>query len=355
MPYPHGYYPQYQGYPTPQTPTGMQTPYGYHGYMGGHPPFPHGLPSSQGVPGYYAEDGGAENDEDEDEDEGAMDEEDEDVDMEMPLDQESAEKAMKHMIYTQLFTEGFDGGQASAVDLLLKEVVGYMQQLYLATQEYGHQAGRAVPSAHDFVAACDEMGITPKMLKPNLQFERAAPLRKAASTDALAKIKLKKRKNRKRRRALNARHANLIPRDLSSPEPELLPSEEYPHIPATLRSLQPPHHLNPYHAHQSTSTSASSTFPPAYPPKHTYIRSPPSPPQRSSLTASLDKRMQNTAKVRAALKNMMDAADIPKEIDTTEGVDGKPLASRYHLTNSSLVNWQETFTTTRRRWKVAKP
>lgn len=126
MPYPHAYYPQqYQGYPTPQTP---QTPYGYAygggGFMGGHQGFPHGMPPSQGMQGYYAEDDGGENDEDEDEDEAGMDEEDEDIDMEMPLDQESAEKAMKHMIYTQLFTEGFSGGQAGAVDLLLKEVVG---------------------------------------------------------------------------------------------------------------------------------------------------------------------------------------------------------------------------------------
>ena len=64
--------------------------------------------------------------------------------------------------------------------------------------------------------------------------------------------------------------------------------------------------------------------------------------------------MQNTAKVRAALKNMMDAADIHREVDGAEGPDGKSAAFKYHLTNSSLVNWQETFTTTRRRWKVAK-
>jgi transcription initiation factor TFIID subunit 8 len=248
-----------------------------------------------------------------------------------------------------------------------------MQQLYLSTQEYGAQAGRATPSAQDFVAACDEMGIAPKMLKPNRHFERTAPLKNPASVDVTAARR--KRKNRRRKRAcessvtlrlpsshrvalVNARHANLIPRDLSSPEPELLPSEEYPHVPTTLRNLQPAHSMHPYHhQHQKTSSSASATFPPAYPPKHTYIRSPPSPPQRSSLTASLDKRMQNTAKVRAALKNMMDAADIHREDVTGEGsqgADGKPAGLRYHLTNSSLVNWQETFTTTRRRWKVAK-
>jgi hypothetical protein len=40
-----------------------------------------------------------------------------------------------------------------------------MQSLYQATQEYGAQAGRSAPNAQDFVAACEERGITPKSLK----------------------------------------------------------------------------------------------------------------------------------------------------------------------------------------------
>jgi hypothetical protein len=81
----------------------------------GHYGFP-----PQGVPGYYMED------HTQDDDDAGLeeDEDEEDVDMEMPLDQQSAEKAMKHMIYTKLFMEGFDSAQASAVDLLFKEVVG---------------------------------------------------------------------------------------------------------------------------------------------------------------------------------------------------------------------------------------
>jgi len=74
-----------------------------------------------------------------------------------------------------------------------------MQQLYLSTQEYGVQAGRATPSAQDFVAACDELGITPKMLKPTRHFERTAPQKKSASADMTALRK--KRKNRRRKRA----------------------------------------------------------------------------------------------------------------------------------------------------------
>lgn len=136
--------------------------------------------------------------------------------------------------------------------------------------------------------------------------------------------------------SVDARHANLIPRDLSSPEPDLLPAEDMPHIPATLRAFH------------------NSSFLPSYPPKHTYIRSPPSPPQRSTLTANLDKRMQNTAKVRQALKNLMDAAEKEEEQEAAGGGAGAAEPPKYKLTHSTLVNWQESFTLTRKRWKVSR-
>lgn len=142
MGYPNPYYPQYAGYPSPATPGTMQPPYPYPfsaaaaaaaGFMAG-PPGAYGMPGMSGMPGmagmpgmpvapgmsgYYMDTGDAGDDEGIDEDE-----EEEDVDMEMPLDQQSAEKALKHMIYSQLYLEGFDGAKASAVNLLLKEVVG---------------------------------------------------------------------------------------------------------------------------------------------------------------------------------------------------------------------------------------
>lgn len=331
-PYAHPYHAHYPVYPNAGTPTGMQPPYPYMyghgqippGYMpqGGHPVF--GMPGAQG---YYRDaDDGSQDEEDE---EAAMMEDEEEVDEEMPLDQQSAEKAMKHMIYTQLFLEGFDGGRESAVNRLLHEIVAFMQKLYQATQEYGSAAGRSAPSAQDFVAACADLGITPEMLKPKRK-PGSSNLKKDKKAEHSAGKP--KRRRRKRRTNFDPRHANLIPRDLSSPEPELLPSEDMPHVPATLRSF----HNVPYL--------------PSYPPKHTYIRSPPSPPQRSSLTANLDKRMQNTAKVRAALKNLMDAADLQDEDGGKQG-DGKP---KFKLTQSSLVNWQDSFSTTRKRWKVSK-
>ncbi|KAG8778310.1 hypothetical protein FRC15_010878, partial [Serendipita sp. 397] len=232
-----------------------------------------------------------------------------------------------------------------------------MQDLYLTVQNYGAQAGRSAPNAQDFVVACEELGITPHMLKPKRR-PGAEAIAKASKAERSAPAQKPKRRRRKKRSncmslliphtffpfqltnhsfclSVEARHANLIPRDLSSPEPDLLPSEEMPHIPNTLRAIH------------------NTTYLPSYPPKHTYIRSPPSPPQRSSLTASLDKRMQNTAKVRAALKNLMDAADIQEEADENRAkdADGKP---RIKLTQSSLVNWQDSFTTTRKRWKVSR-
>lgn len=223
-----------------------------------------------------------------------------------------------------------------------------MQDLYRSTQEYGVQGGRAAPNLYDFVAACGERGITAKALKPSRptgSLNIPPPTMASTSTAAAAKASISQRnkKKRKRRKEFKPEHAYLMPRDLSSPEPELLPSEETPYVPPTLRPLQ------------------NAPYLPPYPPRHTFTRSPPDPPQRSSLTANLDKRMQNTAKVRAALKNLMDASDhteedggAKKNSSTNANDDGKSVAPEYKLTHSSLVNWQESFTMTRKRWKVGK-
>jgi hypothetical protein len=123
MPYGgHPYYPQYATYSATGTPTGMQPAYPYPfapppGFM---QPGVYGITAPQTMQNYQMDEGPMEDDD-------AALEEDEDVDMEMPLDQQSAERALKHMIYTQLYQQGFDGGRASAVDALLKEVVGCKQ------------------------------------------------------------------------------------------------------------------------------------------------------------------------------------------------------------------------------------
>lgn len=72
--------------------------------------------------------------------------------------------------------------------------------------------------------------------------------------------------------------------------------------------------------------------------------------------------MQNTAMVRAALKNLMDATDEKEEEgdadieDVGDEADKAPTPStsthKPNLSHSSLVNWQESFTMTRKKWKV---
>jgi hypothetical protein len=64
--------------------------------------------------------------------------------------------------------------------------------------------------------------------------------------------------------------------------------------------------------------------------------------------------MQNTAKVRQALKNLMDAAEKEEEQEAAGGGAGAAEPPKYKLTHSTLVNWQESFTLTRKRWKVSR-
>jgi len=64
--------------------------------------------------------------------------------------------------------------------------------------------------------------------------------------------------------------------------------------------------------------------------------------------------MQNTAKVRQALKNLMDAAEKEEEQEAAGDGTGAVEPSKYKLTHSTLVNWQESFTLTRKRWKVGR-
>jgi hypothetical protein len=64
--------------------------------------------------------------------------------------------------------------------------------------------------------------------------------------------------------------------------------------------------------------------------------------------------MQNTAKVRQALKNLMDAAEKEEEQEAAGDGTGASELPKYKLTHSTLVNWQESFTLTRKRWKVGR-
>jgi len=158
--------------------------------------------------------------------------------------------------------------------------------------------------------------------------------------------------------------------DISDPEP-VFEADEVPYIPQTFRG--PPF----------------SYYLPRLPAKHTYLCSPPSPPQRSTLSLSVEKKLQNTAQVRNALKSLMDATDEPAEPikaspvataaaaplplapstsdekDEPQEVEGEAPTTTappmnapvipprsYKLKQTNIVNWQESFAMTRKRWKV---
>lgn len=154
--------------------------------------------------------------------------------------------------------------------------------------------------------------------------------------------------------------------DISDPEP-VFEADEVPYVPQTFRGPPFSHYL------------------PHLPAKHTYLCSPPSPPQRSTLSLSVEKKLQNTAQVRNALKSLMDATDEPTEpIITSPDPAPDPVAASasddkggpqepegvapttaappmnapvipprsYKLKQANIVNWQESFAMTRKRWKV---
>lgn len=159
--------------------------------------------------------------------------------------------------------------------------------------------------------------------------------------------------------------------DISDPEP-VFEADEVPYIPQTFRLPPFSHYLPPL------------------PAKHTYLCSPPSPPQRSTLSLSVEKKLQNTAQVRNALKSLMDATDEPAEptkaspaaaataaaplplAASTSDEKGEPQEPEgdaptttapsmnapvipprsYKLKQANIVNWQESFAMTRKRWKV---
>ena len=158
--------------------------------------------------------------------------------------------------------------------------------------------------------------------------------------------------------------------DISDPEP-VFQADEVPYVPQTFRGPPFSHYLPPL------------------PAKHTYLCSPPSPPQRSTLSLSVEKKLQNTAQVRNALKSLMDATDEPAEPTAASAAAAVPFSiaapiaddkggpqepegvaptaastitpptstpvippRSYKLKQANIVNWQESFAMTRKRWKV---
>lgn len=210
-----------------------------------------------------------------------------------------ASRALHRLMSVELKAEGFDVAEPAAMKLLELEVVAFIEELHRRAHEYANLANRASPIAKDLLLACDEYGIEPK----DLQSVKDTP---------------------KEMEKLDLGHFEsliLLPASPERPPSELLSSDDEgatPVVPSTLRTI--PH------------------FYPALPPKHTYLRTPPSPPKKQALP-SLEKKLKNASLVQESLKNLLLATE-----DTSGPDDGELLGA--------IVNW-EASGQPRKRWKLS--
>ncbi|KAM5535705.1 hypothetical protein V8D89_010692 [Ganoderma adspersum] len=274
---PHTQTPGYQSYPA----AAPGATYGYTaGYYPGYPPRP-------GAAGYTFESaaGGA----------SAYSQGGPPTAPEIPgVSSELASKALQRLIYVELRDAGFESAEGGAMRRLELELASFVQQLYERAHEYANLATRAKPVVTDLLSASEDYNLEP------------------------SEIRRLTKKSRKRKRGGDG-PVTLLPPPSRSPSPELLSSDEEgvpPTIPTTLRPL--PHYVPPL------------------PPKHTYLRTPISPPKKAALP-SLEKKLKNAALVQESLKNLL----LATEDSTTE--DAELLGA--------TVNW-EAATHPRKRWKL---
>ncbi|THH17607.1 hypothetical protein EW146_g3235 [Bondarzewia mesenterica] len=212
-----------------------------------------------------------------------------------------ASKAMQRLMTAEMKNEGFDAAEPAAMKLLELEVVAFIEELHRRAHEYANLANRASPIAKDLLLACDEYGFEPASLQP-------------------VEVKWKKQ-GEESGETESVKPLILVPPSPEPALPELLPSDDEgtaPVIPATLRTIP---HLYP-----------------ALPPKHTYFRTPPSPPKRQALP-SLEKKLKNAGLVQESLKNLLLATE-----DTSGPDDGELLGA--------IVNWEGSGQP-RKRWKLS--
>ncbi|GLB33566.1 putative transcription factor TFIID complex subunit 8 C-term [Lyophyllum shimeji] len=213
---------------------------------------------------------------------------------------EVASRALQRLIAAELRDAGFDSAQVDAVKRIEVEVAAFVEQLFHRAHEYANLSNRAGPIATDLILACDEFNMPPK---------------------ALRSVPVKSRK-RKRKAIAGVRAPTLLAAPPCPPSPKLLPSDDEGTpitIPPTLRML--PHHI------------------PTLPPKHTYLRTPASPPKKAALP-SLEKKLKTASLVQESLKNLLLATE-----DSTNQEDGELLGH--------IVNW-EMGMHPRKRWKSSK-
>ncbi|KAG6880081.1 hypothetical protein C0992_006893 [Termitomyces sp. T32_za158] len=211
-----------------------------------------------------------------------------------------ASRALHRLISAELRAAGFDAAQQDAVHHIEVDVVAFVEQLFARAHEHANLANRAGVIATDVLRACNEVGIAP---------------------DALRTTALESRKRKKQDKHVDA--ATLIPAPSPPPSPKLLPSDDegtLPAVPLTLRYIP--------------------SYFPALPPKHTYLRTPASPPKKAALP-SLEKKLKTAALVQESLRNLLIATE-----DMTNQEEGELLGH--------IVNWEMSTPHPRKRWKPSK-
>ncbi|KAJ7499158.1 hypothetical protein FB451DRAFT_28184 [Mycena latifolia] len=211
-----------------------------------------------------------------------------------------ASKAIERLIASELRDAGFSSAQPQAMESLERDVVAFIERLYERAHQYANLSNRSAAIATDLVLACEEFNIAPEALRPTR-----------------AKISRKKKK-----RTVPAT-PTLIPARSRSPSPSRLPSDDEsvpPSIPPTLRTLP--------------------SYFPSLPPKHTYLRTPASPPKKAAIP-SLEKKLETAGLVQKSLRNLMVATE-----DAKGQEEGELLG---HIVNS------ETGLHPRKRWKLSHP
>ncbi|KAJ7507518.1 hypothetical protein B0H11DRAFT_1696449, partial [Mycena galericulata] len=209
-----------------------------------------------------------------------------------------ASKAIERLIASELRDAGFSGAQPQAMESLERDVVAFIERLYERAHQYANLSNRSGAIATDLVLACEEFNIPPQSLRP-------------------IRTKLVKKK---KKRAIPPT-PTLVPPRSRSPSPARLPSDDESvpvSIPPTLRALP--------------------TFFPSLPPKHTYLRTPASPPKKAAIP-SLEKKLETAGLVQKSLKSLMVATE-----DAKGQQEGELLG---HIVNA------DTGMHPRKRWKLS--
>ncbi|TFK56101.1 hypothetical protein OE88DRAFT_1652707 [Heliocybe sulcata] len=206
---------------------------------------------------------------------------------------------IRRLVTTQLKSAGFDAAEPEALQKLEEGVIDVITLMYERAHEFANLANRARPMAKDLLLAQAEVGMD------------TAELRQVA------------RKTKKRKQQQEEGYSPVI-LESAPPEdnpPKMLPSDDESSgvlVPTTLATLK----------YENL---------PKLPPKHTYLKTPPSPPKKAA-PSSLEKKLKNAGLVQESLKNLLLATE-----DTTGQEDGELLGH--------IVNW-EAHVYPRKRWRV---